>query len=138
MARNYIRWLIRPAAHCKEGCCKSSKRMFIMLVAAILAIVISDIAFAMCGMCDEGAHTSHSPAATTAKSKTVDAGNTICPVTGEKIEEASKATYEYAGKIYNFCCPMCIDEFKKDPEKYIAKIKADKAASTTKGHSHSH
>ncbi len=20
MARNYIRWLIRPVAHCKEGC----------------------------------------------------------------------------------------------------------------------
>lgn len=52
-----------------------------------------------------------------------DVGNKICPVTGEKIDEKTKATYEYQGKIYNFCCPMCIDEFKKDPEKYIKKIK---------------
>ena len=52
----------------------------------------------------------------------VDVGNTICSVSGEKIDEKTKATYEYEGKIYNFCCPMCIDEFKKDPEKYIKKI----------------
>ncbi len=52
-----------------------------------------------------------------------DAGNTVCPVTGEKIDAKTKATYEYQGKIYNFCCPMCIDEFKKDPDKYINKTK---------------
>lgn len=52
-----------------------------------------------------------------------DVGNTVCPVTGEKIDAKTKATYEYQGKIYNFCCPMCIDEFKKDPDKYTKKIK---------------
>ena len=52
----------------------------------------------------------------------VDVGNKICPVSGEEIKEESKATYEYEGKIYNFCCPMCIDEFKKDPEKYIKRV----------------
>lgn len=51
-----------------------------------------------------------------------DTGNTICPVTGEKIDPQNKATYEYEGKIINFCCPACIEEFKKDPEKYIKKI----------------
>lgn len=51
--------------------------------------------------------------------KAVDAGNKICPVTGVKINEKIKATVEYEGKIYNFCCAMCIDEFKKDPQKYI-------------------
>jgi len=55
-----------------------------------------------------------------------DVGNTICPVTNEKIDPKTKATYEYQGKIYNFCCPMCIDEFKKDPDKYIKKIKDKK------------
>jgi YHS domain-containing protein len=44
-------------------------------------------------------------------------GNTICPVSGEKIDPQNKATYEYEGKIINFCCPTCIEEFKKDPEK---------------------
>jgi hypothetical protein len=24
MARNYIRWLLRPVTHCKEGCCRVS------------------------------------------------------------------------------------------------------------------
>ncbi len=51
-----------------------------------------------------------------------DVGNKICPVMGEKINEKTKATYEYKGKVYNFCCPECIDAFKKNPEKYIKKI----------------
>jgi len=54
-----------------------------------------------------------------------DIGNKICPVTGEKIDEKTKATYEYQGKAYNFCCPMCIDEFKKDPQKYIKKVEEE-------------
>jgi YHS domain-containing protein len=58
-------------------------------------------------------------------SKPVGVGNKICPVSGEKIDEKTKATYEYRGKIYNFCCSMCIDEFKKDPQKYIKKIEEE-------------
>ncbi|MBF0494670.1 MAG: YHS domain-containing protein [Candidatus Omnitrophica bacterium] len=38
---------------------------------------------------------------------------------GTPIDESTKVTYEYNGKIYNFCCPMCVEEFKKDPVKYI-------------------
>ncbi len=56
------------------------------------------------------------------KSAAVDAGNKICPVLGEPIDEAAKTTYEYEGKIYNFCCAGCIDEFKKEPQKYIDKV----------------
>ncbi len=55
----------------------------------------------------------------------IDAGNKICPVSGEKIEEKTKTTYEYEGKIYNFCCASCIDDFKKDPEKYIKKVEEE-------------
>jgi YHS domain-containing protein len=54
--------------------------------------------------------------------KSVNVENKICPVTGEKVDEKTKATYEYQGKIYNFCCAACIDEFKKDPKKYIEKV----------------
>lgn len=59
-----------------------------------------------------------------AEQKAVNAGNKICPVSGDKIGSGTMkaVTYEYQGKIYNFCCPMCIDEFKKDPEKYIKKV----------------
>lgn len=54
-------------------------------------------------------------------------GNEFCPVSGEKIDEKTKVTYEYKGKIYNFCCQDCVEEFKKDPEKYIEKLEKEKA-----------
>ncbi len=34
-------------------------------------------------------------------------------------EEEAKAKYDYNGKTYYFCCEECLDEFKKNPEKYI-------------------
>ncbi|MBU4251943.1 MAG: YHS domain-containing protein [Candidatus Omnitrophica bacterium] len=55
----------------------------------------------------------------------VNVDNKICPVSGEKIEEKMKAVYEYKGKIYNFCCASCVDDFKKDPQKYIKKVEAE-------------
>jgi len=58
-------------------------------------------------------------------SEVIDAGNKICPVLGEPIDEATKATYEYEGKIYNFCCAGCIEEFNKEPQKYIDKVNAE-------------
>ncbi len=61
----------------------------------------------------------------TEEKKAVDAGNKICPVSGEKIDEKTKVTYEYEGKIYNFCCDMCIPTFKKDPQNYIKKVEEE-------------
>ena len=54
--------------------------------------------------------------------KSSNVGNAICPVSGEVIDPAAKVTYEYEGKIYNFCCADCVDDFKKDPEPYIKKV----------------
>jgi len=31
----------------------------------------------------------------------------------------AKATLEYKGKTYYFCCDDCVESFKKNPEKYI-------------------
>jgi YHS domain-containing protein len=59
-------------------------------------------------------------------SKGQEVGNQICPVTGEKIDTKEKVTYEYKGKIYNLCCSGCIEEFKKDPERYIQVIERNK------------
>ena len=56
-------------------------------------------------------------------------GNKICPVTGDKLSIDTSVTYEYGGKIYNFCCAGCIEEFKKDPVKYIKKIEEEKNSS---------
>lgn len=54
-------------------------------------------------------------------------GNRVCPVSGEEIKEGKEVTYEYKGKIYNFCCTMCLKDFKKDPEKF-SKIAEEKAS----------
>ena len=45
----------------------------------------------------------------------------VCPVMRNKASE--EYSYAYEGKSYYFCCPMCIEEFKKDPAKYISKIR---------------
>ena len=75
------------------------------------------------------------PKETTATSKTVEVGNKICPVSGDKVPVPGEkgamgdelVKYEYNGKIYNLCCPMCIKDFKKNPEKY-SKIAEDEVA----------
>lgn len=53
----------------------------------------------------------------------IDAGNAICPVTGDPVN--GKDFYVYKGKRYGLCCPMCVSIFANDPEKYSAI--ADKA-----------
>ncbi len=78
-------------------------------------------------------HNSSVPTTQTSQEKAVAVGNKVCPVLNEKIDERNKATYEYEGKIYNFCCAACIEDFKKDPQKYIKKVEEElKAASKAK------
>ncbi len=113
------------------------KRILITLVSTIFILGISKMSFAMmCGShsqhqqtaqaeSKEHEHTEHQAVTETASKEAVNVGNKICPVSGEKIDEKTKATYEYGGKIYNFCCAMCIDEFKKDPQKYIKKVEEE-------------
>ncbi len=109
------------------------KNLFIFLMIGILISSFSRLSFAMmCGDHSEQkqmaqTHTEHEQGATetvkqVVSKEAVNVGNKICPVSGEKIDEKTKATYEYEGKIYNFCCTACIEEFKKEPEKYIKKI----------------
>ncbi len=47
---------------------------------------------------------------------------TVCPVSGEPVSKDSKITYTYKGTVYRFCCPACLESFKKDPEKYIKQM----------------
>ena len=70
--------------------------------------------------------------------KAEEVGNKSCPVSGEIIDEENKVTYEYKGKIYNFCCSMCVDEFKKDPEKYIKKLEKAEESKGHEGHNEHH
>ena len=52
----------------------------------------------------------------------VDSGNTHCPVSGRPVDH--KITAVYKGKRYAFCMKDCLEQFNKDPEKYLAKMKA--------------
>jgi heme/copper-type cytochrome/quinol oxidase subunit 2 len=64
------------------------------------------------------AHEAHNPPAEETLNQD-SAG--ICPVM--HIPASKKYSYTYEGKTYYFCCPECIEKFKNEPQKYIAKIK---------------
>lgn len=54
---------------------------------------------------------------------TGEVGKTVnCPVMNIKFEVAnSTPVIDYMGKSYYFCCDHCLDEFKKNPEKFSMK-----------------
>lgn len=67
------------------------------------------------------AYSKDNPADAAKKQFLIDVNNAKCPVMGG---EAQKAIYcIHDGKIYHFCCPACIPEFRKDPAIYISKVR---------------
>lgn len=46
---------------------------------------------------------------------------TACPVLGGNVNKEIYA--DYKGQRVYFCCKGCDEEFKKDPEKYLQKMK---------------
>ena len=62
----------------------------------------------------------HDAASTEPAEQTVAAEQTTCPVMGGAIDK--NIFIEYKGKKVYFCCPGCEEQFKKEPEKYIAKL----------------
>lgn len=102
------------------------KKTVVIMIVCLVAL--GGVSFAMCGMCGTS-HGKTTAASTSAavKSGTVNAGNKICPVTGEAVDPKNPVTYEYKGKVYNFCCKMCIEAFKKDPAEYIAIVEKEKS-----------
>jgi YHS domain-containing protein len=51
------------------------------------------------------------------------AAETKCPVLGGDIDK--KVYTDYKGQRIYFCCKACIEDFKKDPEKYLKKMQAE-------------
>ncbi|HBG26113.1 MAG TPA: hypothetical protein DDX75_03355 [Phycisphaerales bacterium] len=49
-----------------------------------------------------------------------DNGQTTCPVMGGPINK--DIFVEYQGKKVYFCCAGCIEQFNKEPEKYLPKL----------------
>ena len=112
------------------------KKIFLFLVTVMFILGMSNLSFAMM-CCSSSGHSEHTQVAQSSGSghaheampeikpsseEEVNVGNKICPVLGEKINERMKATYEFNGKIYNFCCASCIGMFKENVDKYIKKV----------------
>jgi len=55
------------------------------------------------------------------KSDVVDIGNPFCPISADQV--SGKYFVEHDGKRYGLCSKMCIRYFKKNPAKYIEKLK---------------
>ncbi len=56
-----------------------------------------------------------------ADSATQGQPQTVCPVLGGKIDQ--NVHTDYHGQRVYFCCPGCVNQFQKDPEKYLNKMK---------------
>ena len=54
----------------------------------------------------------------------VDVHNTVCPVSGDKVE-TSPLTETYDGKVYHLCCKDCVKPFEQNPGKYAKAIADD-------------
>jgi len=48
---------------------------------------------------------------------------TNCPVMGGKID--TKVFADYQGKRVYFCCTGCLEDFRKEPDKYIRKLESE-------------
>lgn len=94
-------------------------RKEIWMITVVSFLGFNGLSFAAMAGCGPNMRSAQAADEPMDKQKAVDAGNKICPVSQGAVDEKLKATYEYEGKIYNFCCAMCIDDFKKDPKKYI-------------------
>jgi len=99
--------------------------LLVALISAVFIFSASKLSFAQDDHLQHE-HGDEAIAAIAVSSEAVNVDNKICPVSGEKIDEKLKVTYEYQGKVYNFCCASCVEKFKKDPDKYIKKIEEEK------------
>lgn len=50
-------------------------------------------------------------------SRSSDITNKTCPISGDEVDPLVSTTYH--GKKVYFCCQDCIDDFLKNPEKYM-------------------
>ncbi len=116
-------------------------KLFVLGLGAMMFLTHPNFVFAQTNKPADAVTAPH--VATDEEVKTLpNVGNKICPVSGDKVpapgekgEMGSEAVkFVYNGKIYNLCCPMCVKDFKKNPEKYskIAEdeVKKDKATQT--------
>lgn len=108
----YVDYKGKRIYFCGQGCAEHFKKdpEKYMKQLADMGILLDDVPAAPAQKTDKAA----------APEVKKDQPQTTCPVMGGAI---NKSVYtDYKGKRVYFCCPMCIDTFKKDPEKYMKKM----------------
>jgi len=73
---------------------------------------------------DHSGHKSETVKSAKQASESTAAVNTVCPVSGEELED-NDYTIKYEGKTYAVCCKKCLAKIEKDPEKYISRLSDD-------------
>jgi YHS domain-containing protein len=87
---------------------------------AVAAVLIGGGAVAFAADKPKGGPTTK-PATTKPVDKTPI--NKFCAVEGKDHDVDPKVTTVYQGKTIGFCCRDCVEEFEKDPEKYMKGLK---------------
>lgn len=64
----------------------------------------------------------------------IELNNEVCPVSGKPV--SGKHFFEHEGVKYGFCCKMCINDFKKNPEKFALSMDTIHEAMGHTGHTH--
>jgi YHS domain-containing protein len=100
-----------------------------VMIATVLmfTLVLGTVSLAAKGNKKGNNNKQETPATTTAPATQAAAAakpiNKNCAVEQDNPIDAKGGTYVYKGQTIGFCCPDCIKEFKKDPEKYMKTIK---------------
>lgn len=61
-----------------------------------------------------------------------------CPVSDHGVDEHEPLDVMYGNHLVRLCCEDCLDEFKKSPEKYLAKVAGKHGKATEHGHGEKH
>ncbi len=101
------------------------------VVCSIMLFAAASVFAAGCGRKDSPAPSANTGAAD------AEIAQKTCPIMGEPIDKNIYLDHE--GRRVYFCCSMCKDTFKKDPEKYIKKLDAEfQAAPEAEHEGHEH
>lgn len=93
---------------------------------SILAIASIALLTASCG--EKTETTVETPAVETTATNADTYPMTTCPVSGEELGSMGEpVSIVHEGQTIKFCCDNCVPKFKKDPEKYMAKLKEEAA-----------
>jgi len=95
---------------------------YLLLAVCALGVMALSTNFAAAQSCCGGMTT---PTAADVSTNATPDLLTTCPVSGDKLGEMGKPfTFIYKDQEVKLCCKGCKKDFDKDPEKYIAKIRA--------------